>query len=420
MANDFSKEERVAFEDIMQGFEDALVLSRAVNIYRTGDAMMERAGDEIWRPQPYIAQSFNGTDQTSNFQDNTQLSVPATLGFSKSVPWTLDAKELRDQIQEGRIGDSAKQKLASDINVEIMNTAANEGTLVVDRTTAVASGTFSDIAECDAIMNEQGVQMFDRYCALSSRVYNGMAADLATASRSFMPNNKSARAYERAFVGDIASFQTYKLDYANQLAAATATGVTVNGASQFYTPQGTDTTQAGQKNVDNRTQDITLAATGTLAAGDCFTIAGVNAVHHITKQDTGQLKTFRVITGGGAGTITISPPIISGEGGTDAELQYQNVTATPANGAAITFLNANAAAVNPFWQKDALEILPGRYAIPANAGAAVLRATTDNGIECVWQKFYDIDTMVTKYRLDVLFGVVCKQPEMAGILIMGQ
>jgi hypothetical protein len=32
--------------------------------------------------------------------------------------------------------------------------------------------------------------------------------------------------------------------------------------------------------------------------------------------------------------------------------------------AAITFLNVNAASVNVFWQRDSLEILPGRYAVP--------------------------------------------------------
>jgi len=36
------------------------------------------------------------------------------------------------------------------------------------------------------------------------------------------------------------------------------------------------------------------------------------------------------------------------------------------------------------------------------------------------QKQYDINTMKTKYRLDCLFGVVNKQPEMSGILLFGQ
>lgn len=417
MANDFSKEERVAFEDICEGFEDALVLSKNVNVYRTDDQLMERAQDTIWRPMPYIAQSFTGTDMTSNFQDNTQLSVPATLGYSKSVPWILTAKELRDQLQENRIGVSARQKLASDINVAIMSVACLQGTLVVDVATA-ATG-FDDIAECEAAMNEIGVQQFDRYAALSTRDYNNMASDLAGRD---WTQGKVLTAYEKARIGMLASFDTFKLDYANRLAAATATAVEIDGANQYYTPAAISTAGTGEvSNVDNRYQTITVTATGTIAAGDCFTIEGVNSVHLITKQDTGQLKTFRVITGRtGDGDIVISPPIISGGGGTDAELQYQNVTATPADDADITFLNIAAAYMNPFWQMDALEILPGRYAVPTGAGTAVLRSTTEQGIDLVWQKFYDINTMNIKYRLDTLFGVVCKQPEMCGIMLFGQ
>jgi hypothetical protein len=41
-------------------------------------------------------------------------------------------------------------------------------------------------------------------------------------------------------------------------------------------------------------------------------------------------------------------------------------------------------------------------------------------MEVVWQKFYDINTMNIKYRLDIFFGVVCKQPEMAGIMLFSQ
>lgn len=416
MANDFNKDERVAFEKILQGFEDAMVFSRNVNIYRTEDQMMERANDIIWRPMPYIAQSFNGTDQTGNFQDNTQLSVPATLGYKKSVPWSMTSTELRDKLQEGRLGDGAKQKLASDINVAIMNVAALQGTLVVPIATA-ATG-FDDVALCEAIMNENGVPAWDRYLALSTRDYNGMAGDLSDRGT---VQGKVLTAYERARVGMVASFDTFKLDYANRLLAGTATGITVNGANQYYTPEAVSVAATGEtSNVDNRYQTLTIAATGTLAAGDCFTIAGVNAVHHITKQDTGQLKTFRVITGGGSGDIVISPPIISGGGSTDAELQYQNVTATPADGAVITLLNIADAYVNPFWSKDAFEILPGRHAVPTDAGASVMRASTEQGLELVMQKQYDINTMLTKYRLDIFFGVVCLNPEMAGIVLFSQ
>jgi hypothetical protein len=84
------------------------------------------------------------------------------------------------------------------------------------------------------------------------------------------------------------------------------------------------------------------------------------------------------------------------------------------------FLNTAAGNMNPFWQKDSLEILPGRYAMPSDAGVAVMRAATDQGIELVMTKQYDINTMKTKYRLDTLYGVVNKQPQMSGIIMFGQ
>jgi len=421
MANDFSKEERVAFEQILQGFEDQLVLSKNVSVYNTDSTAMERSGDTIWRPQPYIAQSFDGEDQTANFKEYTQMSVPATLGFKKSVPWLMSATELRDALQEERLGEAAKQKLASDINRAVLDVAALQGTLVVKRTTA-ATG-FDDVALCEAIMNEQGVPSYDRYLALSTRDYNGMAGNLA--GRATM-TGKPLTAYEKAFVGQVASFDTFKLDYARRSAAAAGgaglTFTTLAGGVNVYVPKAKSVATTGESsNVDNRFQTVTLSSTASVAAGDAFTIAGVNAVHHITKEDTGQLKTFRVIAVISATQLVMSPPMISAQGGSDAEKQHQNcVVNTAAANSAIVFLNTTAAQTNVFWQKDAIEILPGRYAVPADGGPAVMRGTTENGIEVVMQKSYDIKTMKTLYRLDTLFGVVNKAPEMSGIILFGQ
>ncbi len=421
MANEFSKEERVAFETILEGFQDQLVLSKNVAVYNTDQSMMERAGNTIWRPQPYIAQSFDGEDQSANFKEYTQQSVPATIGFKKSVPWLLSAAELRDALQEERLGDAAKQKLASDINRAVLDVASLQGTLVVKR--AAAATGFDDVALCEAIMNEQGVPSYDRYLALSTRDYNGMAANLA--SRQTM-NGKPLTAYEKAYVGQIASFDTFKLDYARRSPAAAGgaaiTMSTLPAGVNVYVPKATSVATTGERgNVDNRYQTITTTATANVVAGDSFTIANVNAVHHITKQDTGQLKTFRVIQILTGTTMVISPPLITGQGATDAELQQQNcVVNVAAANAAIVFLNTVAAQTNAFWQKDAIEILPGRYAVPTDGGPSVMRGTTDQGIELVMQKSYDIKTMKTLYRLDTLFGVVNKAPEMSGIILFSQ
>lgn len=423
MANAFSKEEIVAFEDILEGFNDALILSKNVTIYNTNGVTMERARDTIWRPQPYIAQSFDrvvGTTIAGSVSNMTQLSVPSTLGFQKCSAWQMNALELRDALQEGRLGDSAKQKLASDINLSVMDLAAAQGTLVVD--VATAPGTYDDVALCDSIMNEQGVMAGDRYLALSSRDYNGMAGNLAVATRSFT-GNKSANAYERSFVGEVASFSTYKLDYANRCAANSAT-VTINttGAQAQYVPQATTTSTGGILNVDNRYQTVTVSTTTGVVAGDSFTIDGIEAVHHITKRSTGELKTFRVIEVVDGSTMVISPPIIAATApATDAELQYKNVQlVSAASSAPLNFLNIAASNINPFWRKDSIELLPGRYAVPDGAGVDVLRASTDQGIELVMTKKFDPLTFQTLYTLDTLYGVVMTNPEMAGILLFNQ
>lgn len=414
--SDFSKEERVAFEDILEGFNDALVLSRNVSVYSgLTETEDERTNDIVWRPQPYVGVTYDGQDQSSNFTGYTQLSVPSTIGYYKSAPWIMDAKELRDRLQEGRIDKGARQRLASDINVAVMNVASLYGTNWVKRT-AAASG-FDDISQCDSLFNEIGVNTEDRYIALAPRDYNSMASNLA--SRATM-NKKPETAYEKALIdSNISGFMAYKMQYAYRLQAAAGGGSltmdTRASANNYYTPVATRTAATGERsNVDNRFQQVTISSTTGVAAGDAFTVAGVNAVHLIAKQDTGQLKTFRVVSVDSSTTMTVTPPIISNQGSTRAEEEYQNCVVTEASAAAIVFLNTVAANVSPFWHRDAIELRPSTIAVPSDAGMAVMRGSTDQGIEVVMMKQANIDNTKTKYRIDTRFGVTAVQPEMMG------
>jgi len=420
MANNFSKEERVAFENLLEGFQDAEVLARAAVIFNSDSTEMERSNNIIWRPQPYILPSYTGSDQSANFQDAAQLAVPAQLGFRKAVPWALTDTELRDALQEGRLGDAAKQRLASDINVALLGAATNLGSLVVKRT--VAATGFDDVALCDSIMNEQGVPSYDRYIALSSRDYNNMASNLGARGT---VQGKVQTAYEKAYIGNVSGFDAFKLDYSLRLAAAGGSSITMDtrdSGANYWTPKSFAVSTSGETaNVDNRFQTITVSSTTSMAAGDAFTIAAVNAVHHITKADTGQLKTFRVVSVPSSTTLVITPPIISNQVSTPSGTQYQNcVVNTKASNSALVFLNTVSAAANVFWQKDALELLPGRIAAQPDAGMNVMRGKTDSGIEVVMQKQADIKTGKILYRLDTLFGVVNKQPEMSGIILFSQ
>lgn len=414
--NDFSKEERVAFEDILEGFNDALVISKNVAKFGTPDTLMERANDTIWRPMPYILTSQTRTVGSAvTAQKAVQLSVPSRLNQRKNVTWEMDALELRDALQEGRLGQSAYQRLASDVNTSVRDVVSLQGTLVAKATGAI--DTFDDIALAESIMSEQGIPEGDRYLALTTRDYNTVAGNLA--GRQNLQQGKTVTAYDRAYVGNVAGFETFKIDAGRRLAAnATAITIATNGAQVRYVPDNVD---ANGNNVDNRTQQVTVSTTTGVLAGDCFTIANIGAVHQITKEDTGQLKTFRVISIDSGTTMTISPPMVGANSSpTAAELQYKNieVRATSAT-AAVTILNSVATGLNPFWHKSSIELLPGRYAVPTDQGVAIMRGTTDQGLEVVMGKKFDNSTFKSLYTLDVLYGVVNTNPQMNGVLISG-
>lgn len=421
MANAIGREERIMFDKMVEGFDDQLVIAKGAEKYTPLEpASMQRVGDKVWIPAPYIAASYDGFDQTANFGDMTEMNVPISIGFHKSSNGKMTAKDLRDPSALRRYGDAAKQKLASDINAALFLTVALQGSQFVKRT--VAPTGFDDIALADAQLTEQGVPLANRMAFLAPRVYNGMAGNLAKPQTSGLRDTMNA--YQKAFVGDIAGFETYKNDQSIRLAAATGGVTTVNGANQYWVPKSTSTAAGtGEtENVDNRYSDlvITAAVYANVKAGDAFTIAGVNSVHMITKQDTGQLQTFRVIGKPAANTIRIAPAIISGGGATKPELEYKNVTATPANGAAITWLNTATAELNPFFVKENLLLIPGSFSVEEGAGWLSMRATTELGVAITYVRQGEINDLSMKFRWDIDFGTALTNPQMGGTLAFNQ
>ena len=163
---------------------------------------------------------------------------------------------------------------------------------------------------------------------------------------------------------------------------------------------------------------ITATTYANIKAGDAFTIAGVNSVHAITKGDTGQLKTFRVISKPAANTIRIYPAIIFGI--SDAEVEYQSVTALPANGASITWLNTTAAPMNTFFRRESLLLIPGSFVVEQGAGVISVSATTDLGVQLIYTRTTNINTLARNARFDIRWGTALTNPEMAGTIMFGQ
>lgn len=427
MAVNTPKNEMVAFDDMLAGFDDMLVVAQEVERFNMpgGPAQQQRMVDKVWRPMPFIPAVYDGFDQTSNFGNITQLSVPVTVGIHKVTPVKIGPKDGRDKATVDRYFRDAALSLASQVNLSVFNTGVNNASLVSKRT--VAPTGFDDLAAMGAIMTEQGLPNFERKAFYSARDYLSMAGTIAKPATSDSPLSRTA--YERAYVKTIGNFDLFENDQQKILPAAAATTVTItNTQPLFYTPvAATFDTDGNPTNVDNRRQVISISVgSGAVKVGDAFTIAGVNSIHHISKENTGQLKTFRVtriVTGsGGTGTIEITPPIISGGGGTRVENEYKNVSATPANGAAITFLNTVAASANLFFLKGAIELIPGSFAVNADDGwNVVAKGTTPKlGLPMTYTRQGDINDVSVKARLEIDYGVGALNPEMIGIQLFNQ
>ena len=420
MPSKFTHEERVMFDDMLEGFDDMLIIGRAAERYTPPEgAAMEHQLDKFWLPQPLISASFDGFDQTANFMDGTELSVPVSIGFHKSVPIKLTSKNLRNTNYLRQKGTAAKQRLSSDINLALYNTVALQGSVVIKNTGSPTG--YDDVALADAAFTEVGVPQLNRVYFAAPRVANSMAGNLAS-RQTFSGEVQSA--YSRANIGvDIAGFDVFKNDQTIRLAPAGGGATTVTNANQYWVPAAYSTAATGEiSNVDNRGQNLTITAAtyAAIKVGDAFTILGVNSVHMITKADTGQPQTFRVVAKPSAGVITIYPAIISAQGGTAPEKEFQNVTATPAAGAVITWLNTATAAMNPFFIRDALLLVPGSYVVDPEDGWNVMRAQTELGIGVTYARQGEINDLSVKARWDIDFGTALTNPQMAGIQLFNQ
>lgn len=158
---------------------------------------------------------------------------------------------------------------------------------------------------------------------------------------------------------------------------------------------------------------------GTLNIGDIITIAGVNAVNRVTKQTTGELRQF-VVTANVAAAATqipIYPALIpAGPGG--QQQQYQTVTVSPANGAAVNPTNGMVASTtyrkNFAYAPEAVTLATADLEMPRGIHEGA-REEFD-GVSMRMITAYNIATDQLITRLDVLYGYLWIRPEWACVV----
>ena len=327
-------------------------------------------------------------------QDTTESSVSLQIGTQKGVDLNFTSEELTLSLDDfsQRILEPAMSVLAANIEADALSMALdvyqsvnNIGSAISLNKVLMGRKALNDVL---APMDNQ------RTCLLNTQDN----VDLIDSLKGLFQDSEAIKKqYKEGIMGRTAGLDFYENTLlANQTTgtAASATTYTVNGA--------------------NQTGSGVIVATGatTFKKGDVVTFAGCNRVHPETKADTGVLQQF-VITAdhaGGAGTLQISPAIVTSGG-------YQNVSASPTNGGAVVKVGGASAIYKPslVFHKEAFAFATADLILPSGVDFAAREVMDGISIRTVRQ--YDINNDKFPTRLDVAYGYKTLRAQLAARIL---
>ena len=385
-----------------------LVFSK--NVSREYDPKFGVAGAKIGytlnirRPARYTV----STGAALATQDYTESSIPLTLTTQAHVDTTFTTADMTVSLDDfsDRVLKPVLPAIANKIDVDGLVNAQNTAGNHVG-TPGTLPATAAAILAATQRLDEMAAPRDGQRSLVLDPASN--AALIAGLSGLFQSASRVASQYEEAQFVDarntlglmIAMDQNVSFHTVGPLGGAP----TVNGAGQGITAGWANTTSLV-------TNGWTAAAAARLNAGDIITIAGVNAVNPQSRLSTGNPAQFVVTANaasdaGGNLTAVISPAIISAG-------PFQNVTAAPAGGAAITVVGTAATAYrrNLAYHKDAFKLGTADLQEVSQFGAWGARKNF-SGISMRVARQYAIATDTVPCRTDVLYGWATVYQELA-------
>lgn len=407
MPNSLVKDLEIMFEEYVEHYDAACVLSTQAERGDQDAQKMQRAGDTFYCKQDYMTTVQSGLDISGgSATDIIERVAPTVFRSPDNVRFDLDALELRDPEKRAKYGKAASLRLASEIDRNLMTVVGQQSSIVL-RNTIAFSWTMGVAAEAALLQRGISTGQGEIKLFMNPTDYQPVSIDLG--NRAYIgPMNQAA--YQRNEVPPISLFKTFRTDnYFNLPAIGTVTSTTVNG-NQSFTPSA----MTGGIPTDNRRMPLVVqgANIANIKNGDAFTIANVNAVHMVDKSDTGSLQTFRVISGAGTVNLVVTPALV-------ATGPYQNVTGIASTGAALVFLNTTTRPVNPFWKQGAVTIDYGRPAFQAfnGAGVEVMSATTKQGVPLTMMFAANVLTGRLICRFTTMYATTVLWPEQCGLIL---
>lgn len=338
---------------------------------------------KIRLPNQYVV-----TDgKTLATQDTSEESVDLKVSHQKHVGMNFSSADLTLSLDDfsKRIIEPAMNVLAS--NVESTVLAARYADIYNQVTDIGNAASFKKILDGRKIL----VDNLAPPMGLTANLNTQDNVDLVDNLKGLFNDTKEiSKQYRDGYIGRAAGFDFMENTLMPAHTNGAGAGYLVNGASQT----GSTLTVDG--------------GTGAVTKGTVFTIAGVYRVHPETKKPTATLQQFVVTEDAAAAatSISISPAIIT----TGAK---QNVTAAPADNAAITFAGTASAThgISLGYTEDAFAFATADLVMPKGVDFASRQVLDGISLRIIRQ--YDINNDNLPCRVDVLFGSATVRPQLA-------
>lgn len=369
------------------------MLTFASGVNRDYDDRFGRDGAQIGtvvnvrKPPRYVGRD----GQAISIENATETSVPVTLNYQSGVDIQFSSVDLALNISDfsDRFIKPAIVNIANKIDMRGLQMATQATYNAVGTPGTTPNALLTYLTAASVLDNNSAPRDDDRNLVINP-IANATIVDALKGV--FNPTSEVSRQNRRGYMGS-----GYGMNWAmdqnitNQTTGPLGGTPLVNGAGQ-----------TGNSLVTN---GWTAAAALRLNQGDIFTIAGVYEVNPVSLQSTGRLKQFvatAAVNSDGAGnaTIPISPAIVGPGTG------FQNVTALPASGAAITVQGA-AGVVSPqnlLYHKNAFTLACADLPLPGGVDFAARKSDKQTGLSVRIIRQYNISTDQFPCRLDILYG----------------
>ena len=376
--------------------ENNLVLTRNVNRQYDDSFAVEGAkiGSTLRIRLPDRALVTDGA--ALQVQDDNEQFTTLTVASQKHIGVNFTSAELTMQLDDfaDRVLKPRISQLASSIDADVANAFKTIGNSV--GTPGTTPSTSLVLLQAQQKLNENAAVMNPRYATVNPAANAGLVEGMKGL---FNPTDTISKQFKNGMMGTgVLGFEEVNMSQSIKQFTTGSRGATGNTTSAAVTAEGATSVA------------LTVASNVTIKAGDVFTVADCFAVNPQTRESTGSLFQFVVLSdvtaSGTAVTVTVAPMY-------SASNALATVNTLPATSKAVVFVGAASTqyAQNLVYHKDAITFATADLLLPQ--GVDMAARAVHNGISLRVVRQYDINNDRMPCRIDVLYGFSTIRPQMA-------